>query len=70
MTIAIEILPESPCALETAAKHHLDSARGFLDELDGVVGDPALSQTERAFWHHMVAAWQFIQRVERGRHLH
>lgn len=71
MTIANHIAsPDAPSALETAAWHHLDNARGLLDDMNGVVGDPALGQTERAFWQHMNAAWQLIQRVERGRLLH
>jgi hypothetical protein len=71
MTIAIHIASsDAPSALETAAWHHLDSARGLLDDLNGVVGDPALGPTERAFWQHMNAAWQLIRRVERGQRLH
>jgi hypothetical protein len=50
MTIANHIAsPDAPSALETAAWHHLDNARGLLDDMNGVVGDPALGQTERAF---------------------
>ncbi|MDR7256398.1 hypothetical protein J2X47_000559 [Sphingomonas sp. BE270] len=71
MTIAPDIAPpESAGALETAARHHLDSARGYFDEMNGVAGNPSHERTERAFWDHMNAAWQIIQRVDHARHSH
>ena len=71
MTTAIDTaLPEGSQALETAARHHLDTARGFLDDMNGVVGDPSHDLTARAFWQHMNIAWQLIHRVERGGTVH